>query len=650
MSTREPKTKTATGSIRGTIAAIGLSLLIVGAISATTGDSPRSAEYDRTQRALASGWNTWNTQSMLSHVLLPEGFALNIGLKRNDFTRESYLSGVLVRRSGHQDETVRIGPHAYNGSYTELTLNWHQLQVRIQSATDGEDLVLLITPLVVNKVPYSVVIGSALLWNRPGSLRQRDDKIVATFQRRTVSVYSTNKNELDVNVPAQTPHFTHALDSTVGVSTGRRRSLTEIRQVVERRRAEHASEAARYGEHAEVYDAMQSVMAWATIYDPRNDRVVSGVSHAWNTSWGGYALFCWDTFFAAYMAAVSNKGLAYANAIEMVREATPDGFVPNYAEGRGRNSFDRSQPPVGSLVALEIYKKYREKWFLRDTFDGLLRWNRWWIAKRLNKGMLSWGSNPFEADWLPDGLAHSLRAAKYESGLDNSPMYDDVPFNKQSNSMELTDVGLMSLYVADCDALAEIARVLGRLHEEKELKNRAQDFRQKLRSLWSESDGIFLNRRTDTGEASKRLSPTNFYPLLARAATKQQAGRMINEHLLNPYEFWGEWVIPSSPRSDPAYKEQNFWRGRVWAPMNLLVYLGLRNYDFPDVRKDLARKSRQLLLKEWREHRHIHENYNGITGEGDDVKNSLRLYHWGALLGLITLIEEGKFFHERERS
>ncbi len=50
----------------------------------------------------------------------------------------------------------------------------------------------------------------------------------------------------------------------------------------------------------------------------------------------------------------------------------------------------------------------------------------------------------------------------YESGLDNSPMYDGVPFNPRTNRLEMADVGLNALYVADCKALAEIAEILGK--------------------------------------------------------------------------------------------------------------------------------------------------------------------------------------------
>jgi neutral trehalase len=185
-----------------------------------------------------------------------------------------------------------------------------------------------------------------------------------------------------------------------------------------------------------------------------------------------------------------------------------------------------------------------------------------------------------------------------------------------------------------------MAEVLGKSAEEKELRDRSARYRAKLGTLWDESSGIFLNKDLHTGKFSSRLSPTNFYPLLAKAATPAQADIMIQKHLRNPQEFWGEWVIPSIARNDPAFGDQNYWRGRIWGPMNYLVYLGLRNYDVPEVRAEFAEKSYNLFVKEWAGNGHVHENYNAVTGIGDDVTSSDRFYHWGALLGLIEYLQK----------
>src|SRR5665213_2062761 len=113
----------------------------------------------------------------------------------------------------------------------------------------------------------------------------------------------------------------------------------------------------------------------------------------------------------------------------------------------------------------------------------------------------------------------------------------------------------MSLYIADCDALAQIADSLGKTSEARELRDRGERYRAKLATMWDDHAGIFLNKNLATGKSNTRLSPTNFYPLLAKAATPEQARIMIDKHLLNPKEFWSDWVIPSIARDDPAFHD-----------------------------------------------------------------------------------------------
>ena len=84
----------------------------------------------------------------------------------------------------------------------------------------------------------------------------------------------------------------------------------------------------------------------------------------------------------------------------------------------------------------------------------------------------------------------------------------------------------------------------------------------------------------------------------------------------------------------------NYWRGRIWAPVNAIVYEALKDAGLYKEAKMLAEKSENLLLKEWREHGHVHENYHADTGVGC-MKQSEPLYHWGALLGYIAMDADG---------
>jgi len=236
---------------------------------------------------------------------------------------------------------------------------------------------------------------------------------------------------------------------------------------------------------------------------------------------------------------------------------------------------------------------------------------------------------------------NELQGALYESGLDNSAMYDNIPFDKKKHVMLLADVGLMSFYVLDCNSLAEIADVINKPKIATELRNRAKNYAANLQKLWNEKEGMFLNKNLKTDSASHHLSPTLFYPLMAGVATREQAKRMIHEHFYNPNEFWGEYIMPSTARNESAFKDNHYFRGRIWAPMNFLVYLGLRKYNVGHSREDMVEKSKNILLITWDLKRDVYENYNASTGEGFDVGSSQKSYYWGALLGFMSFIENG---------
>ncbi len=596
-----------------------------------TADAPvedaSASAYAVLQRDLARGWNTWNTRSMLSHVLLPEALALNVALKEHQDGQ--YLKEALM---GPQD--IVPGAHAANGRHTALTLRWRGLELDVESAHAGQDLVLLITPRRHQATPATLIVESSLLWNRPGTLQRDGDTLVARMPDRTVRVFVTGEPVEEYNVATQAPYLARRLRGPIGISTGRPRSIETIRTLLATVRAAPAPTGDAL---AECRDALRTVLAWDTIYEPSGNRVISPVSRFWSSAQhGGYVLFCWDTYLAALLAAPDNKALAYANIVEMTRAQMPAGYVPimHCALTRGT---DRSQPPVGSLAAYALYRRFGDRWLLDEVFEPFWRWNTWWTERRaVGHGCYAWG------------YEHPCTStiAGFESGLDNSPMYDDVPFDAARGVMRLADVGLTALFAMDARLLARIARVLGRDAEARTLDARAADAERGLQWLWDEQTGIFRNRHTDTGAFSSRLSPTSFYPLLTDAVTPDQARRLIDEHFFNPCEFFGEWMLPAIARNDPAFPDQDYWRGRIWGPMNWLVFLGLKKYGLDRAAQTLSDKSAALLLKEWRAHRHIHENYNAELGtgcfDGKNTNGSDPFYHWGALLALIPLVEAGR--------
>jgi putative isomerase len=616
--------------------------------------SPMSANYQQVQQRLAQAWNTWDVHSVMTHVLLPEGLAIHVGLKHNTtLWGDAFLPDALIGRMAQGAEEIFPGPHTWDGSYTDLRASWKGHRWEIQSAREGNDVVLRARPLEskpLSPLPPTIVFSVDFLWNRPGTAQKYPDRIDTHGSTGAISIYctcasaevhsATNYPE-QANAPVAGPYFAVDFTQPVGLSTGKPRTLPEIEAIIDRQSDLYRQSINAAGETGPTVDAIETTLGWDTIFDPQGRRVISPVSRNWSVGWGGYVLFDWDTFFAATLASVGDRDLAYANAMEILRESTGQGFVPNYTRAGGWKSSDRSEPPVGAITVLGLYEKFHDRWFLEDTFEPLLRWNRWWTEHRDIQGYLAWGSDGAnQPENLEDHARGTRAGAILESGLDNSPMYDDAVYNPRSHVLEFADVGLMSLYIADCDALAVIAKTLERPEQVKELRARSTRYRAKLATLWSEDAGMFLNKDLHTGQFNVRLSPTNFYPLLAHVATPAQAQVMLQKHLVNSDEFWGPWIIPSIARNDPAFHDQDYWRGRIWGPMNYLVYLGLCNYDDANVRREFAEKSFALFLKELKERGHVHENYNGISGTGDDVTSSDRFYHWGALLGYVEYMEQ----------
>jgi putative isomerase len=595
-------------------------------------------EYSGTEAAmlqvkLSRGWNTWNYRSVMSHVLLPECFSIDLSLKdRSGIVLETALIG---RDHYDSKEKVTAGPHAYDGSYTENELEWHNIQIRVQSATLNNELYLLISPLNT-AAGDSLLITPRILWGRAGEVKINGDEITGQTPQSTVKVYVNGAKQI-----ATSGRISSSLSQKITINSGKPKAVDIVENLIHKAKQKFESQRSKFSKSFETYDAMQTVLAWTTIYDPNNNRVINPVSRTFSNDW---VLFGWDTYFAAYMLSLDNKDLAYANAIAMTKDLAAKGFVPNVSQF-GHISEDRSEPQVGSIIAKEIYKKHREKWFLKEVYDGLLSWNRWRAANRDVDGYLVHGTDPYDYGSNKSRsatLSGTMKAAKWESGMDNSPMWDDAVFDSINHRMLLADVGLMSLFIADCRSLSEIAVILGKTEDSKELIERADKYAKKLATLWDEQFGLYLNKDLATGKSSYRLSPTLFYPLLAKVPDQRQASRMMKEHFYNPNEFWGEYILPSIARNDSGYKDNHYWRGRIWAPLNFLVYLGMKNYDLPGAKKDMVERSKNLLLKTWMAERHVCENYHADTGLGGEPKTwSDAFYHWGALLGFMDLIEKG---------
>ena len=393
-----------------------------------------------------------------------------------------------------------------------------------------------------------------------------------------------------------------------------------------------------HGEFAGAPEIIGNNMFWNSLYAPSIDRVFPSISRNWarGIRW---VLGEWDGFFGSLLTSLEDKDQSWATIRAVLASQTPSGLVPN-GPGGGMTTPDRSQPPVGAFCVWKVFQHFPDMQELQWAYPRLKSWHEWWFRDRGDgqpwrdgnrDGLLEWGSNRGAPD--SSGGRGFLMQSKWESGMDDSPMWDDAHYDPKTYTMDLDDVGLNSLYALDAGSLAALAAILGKQDDQKVFQADYERMKQLIREkLWNEKDGMYENRFW-SGEFSKRLSPTNFYPMLAGVATREQADRMVHEHLLNPQEFWGEYVAPTSPRNDPAFSDQYYWRGSIWGPTNYLLYHAIDRYGYDQAALEFAQKSYALFLQDWKTTQHNNELYRASGGGGGgDIH-----YTWGALLCLIPV-------------
>eukprot|EP01043_Picozoa_sp_COSAG02_P049426 COSAG02_NODE_4962_length_4777_cov_9.869975_4_plen_332_part_00 len=173
-------------------------------------------------------------------------------------------------------------------------------------------------------------------------------------------------------------------------------------------------------------------------------------------------------------------------------------------------------------------------------------------------GLMSWGSNSYP--YAPDGSPNSLRGSgrgggDLESGLDNSVLGGSFRFNETGLMVQDGyDAGYNGLYLMDCLAQIELAKIIGRITAIPVLQSRFDEVNAQLPKLWNEEAGYFQNVHSEPGmRPVDQMAPTNFYPLLVgpeKGPTEQQVAKTVRMHLTNRSRF-GVWPSGVAPQEHP---------------------------------------------------------------------------------------------------
>jgi neutral trehalase len=318
-----------------------------------------------------------------------------------------------------------------------------------------------------------------------------------------------------------------------------------------------------------------------------------------------WQLFDWDMYFMSVALSYEGVGKPVAGSVEDFLE-----FVDEYANWPGYAP--REIAPDALWALPEQCKPFLAQAAVRASltlhdFRWLARPNG--ASQKTNyqklANTLEYWENTRRA---ADGLFRWYNGV--ESGVDNNPAVSDRP------ALVTEGVDLQCYLYREYLAMAILAAQLGKTSDAVLYKRQAQALKERVREkMWSQADGMFLNIDSRTGKLVRVKTWTNFVPLWAGLATPAEARRTIQEHLLNPKEFWAPQGVRTLAPQEPLYNPRSgYWRGPVWVISNYLMMHGLMNCGFRAQAKELAAKTVGLLVRDLQTSGGMNECYNPETG------------------------------------
>lgn len=285
--------------------------------------------------------------------------------------------------------------------------------------------------------------------------------------------------------------------------------------------------------------------------------------------------------------------------------------------------------PFLCQITLLVFDNYGDSdWMTTIYFNKLKKYLDYWYVDmdKDGNGLSEWMSAP-------------------HTGMDNQHERAGWWGDRISEGVDLN-----CYLVKEARAFADIADKMGKKDIAKLYREKANKKALFIQTkLWDEKSGFFYDRLLDnngakyaTGDSNERRiavkSIAGFAPLWAGVATKEQAERMIFDHLLNSDEFWTSWPVSALAKSEPGYSNDKLyndlgcnWRANTWIPTNYMIYQGLKYYGYNQLASLLANKTEKLIV-----HAGNREYYNANNGEGIGMNP-----FWGwSLLGHFFNYEE----------
>jgi len=327
--------------------------------------------------------------------------------------------------------------------------------------------------------------------------------------------------------------------------------------------------------------------------------------------------FFWDTSFTTVGLREFDPQLAQEAILCFTENAGPRGSLPgticdSHRAGEG-------QAPIMTWAAWSIYQRSQDKEWLRRVYPALAGNARFWFKYHSSSG----------------GLCQYFNAGQI---ADNDARFDAIQgtaANQALAGFESPDVN--AFLVMDTRCLARVARELGKPEETQAWQAKSDDLAKLIvETLYFPEDAMFFDVKTGTHEKFSGVkSPNMFLPLWAGVPLPpDQVKAIVEQHMLNPNEFFRELPFPSLSYDNDKYDPTGYWRGRIWPHVVYWMIQALWRQGYHQE----AEQCSDRLLKMLQKTPFLHENYESAGGGGIGCPD----YNWTCATAIELLLERYK--------
>jgi len=194
-------------------------------------------------------------------------------------------------------------------------------------------------------------------------------------------------------------------------------------------------------------------------------------------------------------------------------------------------------------------------------------------------------------------LVISFRDNRYRADR----LYDMAPFR-------VADIGFNAILQRANQDLRSLLAATGDVAGAAEVAVMEQRTRDAIARCWHEEDGFFYGVNTRTGKMLRKPGIPGLLPLFSDAEVAARHPRLVMR-----LESWLARVaygVPSFEPGRPEFEPQRYWRGPVWLIVNWMLIDGLQRNGCTDLAERIRRNSLALV-----ERGGFAEYFNPLTGE-----------------------------------